>query len=162
MSLRRILLATLPALALALPAAAGPAVAVPALDFTDSSGEARDQTAEHADRLALFAETLRAELAAGGVDVVVPDCACTPRTTPFAAMAAATRAAGAELLLAGGIHKMSTLVGAVRITLLDLAADKVICDRRFSYRGDSAEAWTRAAEFAAADVLRACLAAPAG
>ena len=154
-------LAALAVLALALPAAAGPTIAVPGLDFTDSSGEARDQSAEHAEHLALFAETLRARLAEGGVTVVVPDCACTPLTTPFAEMAAATRAAGADLLLVGGIHKMSTLIGAAKVTLIDLGADKVVCTRMLSYRGDSAEAWTRAAEFAAADVLRTCLPAPA-
>jgi len=143
-------------LLLALPAAAGPRVAVPGLDFTDSSGEARDQGAEHAARLALFATTLRAGLADGGIEVVVPDCACTPLRTPFKAMAEATRAAGAELLLVGGVQKVSTLIGSVKLTLIDLAADKALCTRVLSYRGDSDEAWTRAAEFAAADVLRAC------
>ena len=154
-------LAALSVLALALPAAAGPTIAVPDLDFTDSSGEARDQSAEHAEHLALFAGTLRARLAEGGVTVVVPECACTPLTTPFAEMAAATRAVGADLLLVGGIHKTSTLIGAAKVTLIDLDADKVVCTRMLSYRGDSAEAWTRAAEFAAADVLRTCLPAPA-
>jgi hypothetical protein len=155
--------ATLAALvALALPGWAGGAVAVPELDFTDTSGEVRDQTAEHAERLALFAETLRAGLEEGGVTVVVPDCDCTPLRTPFEAMAAATRAAGADLLLVGAIQKVSTLIGAGKLTLLDLAADEVVCSRTFSYRGDSAEAWTRAAEFAAEDVLRACFPAPAG
>jgi hypothetical protein len=149
-------------LALALPAAAGPRVAVPGLDFTDSSGEARDQDAEHAARLVLFADTLRAGLAQGGIEVVVPDCDCTPLRTPFREMAEATRAAGAELVLVGGIRKVSTLIGSVTLTLIDLAADKAVCTRVLSYRGDSDEAWRRAAEFAAGDVLHACFpAAPA-
>jgi hypothetical protein len=155
MTARAAVLAAL--LALALPAEAAPKVAVPGLDFTDSSGEVRDQRAEHAARLALFAETLRARLEAGGVEVVVPDCACTPLTTPFAAMAEATRAAGAELLLVGAIHKVSTLIGGGKLTLIDLAADRVVCTRTLSYRGDSTEAWTRAAEFAAESLLRGCL-----
>ena len=71
-------------------------------------------------------------------------------------------AAGTDLLLVGGIHKMSTLIGAAKVTLIDLGADKVVCTRMLSYRGDSAKAWTRAAEFAAADVLRTCLPAPEG
>lgn len=149
-------------LAAALPAAAQERVAVPNLDFTDTSGEVRDQSAQHTAQLALFAETLRAGLEEGGVDVVVPECdpPCSPGTTPFAAMAAASRAAGANRVLVGGLHKMSTLIGMMKLTLLDLDADKVICDRWLSYRGDNAEAWVKAGEFAAADLLKACFGAP--
>ena len=43
---------------------------MPDLDFTDSSGEARDQSAEHAEHLALFAETLRAPPKVGAAATV--------------------------------------------------------------------------------------------
>jgi Protein of unknown function (DUF2380) len=147
------------ALALATPAAAE-VIAVPELDFVDSSGEVRDQAADHAARLARFAETLRAELAASGaVEVALPACAgpCSPARTPFAAMAEATRAAGAERLLVGNVHKISTLIGSVKLTLIDLPGDRVLCTRVLSYRGDDDQAWDRAARFAAEDVLRHCL-----
>ena len=112
---------------------------MPALDFVDTSGEAGDQTGDHAARLDRFAATLRAELAAPGtVDVVLPACdgACSPARTPFAAMAEATRAAGAERLLVGNIHKISTLIGTVKLTLIDLPGDRVLCTRTLTYRGD--------------------------
>lgn len=141
--------------------AADPAVvAVPALDFADSSGEPRDQKAEHAARLAAFVEALRAGLdASGRVRAVVPDCAgpCSPAKTPFAEMAAAARAKGAHLLLAGRVHKVSTLIGEVRLALIDLDGDRTLCDRRLTYRGDTDDAWSRAAEFAVEDVLAHCL-----
>jgi hypothetical protein len=146
--------------AAALPVCAAERIAVPALDFIDSSGEVRDQTAEHAARLERFAATLRAALAApGAIEVVIPACAgpCSPARTPFPEMAAATRAAGADRLLVGDIHKVSTLIGTVRLTLIDLPGDRVICTRSLSYRGDSEEAWSHAARFAAADVLGNCL-----
>ena len=148
------------AIALAAPAGAAEVVAVADLDFVDSSGEVADQTADHAARLARFADTLRAELgASGSAEVVVPACdePCSPARTPFEAMAEATRAAGAERLLVGNIHKISTLIGSVKLTLIDLPADRVVCTRVLSYRGDDDAAWEHAASFAAADVVRHCL-----
>lgn len=147
--------------ALCLAASAGMAaerVAVPDLDFRDTSGEAGDQAAKHGAQLSLFAETLRAGLDAGGIEAVVPACdrPCSPVVTPFDEMAAATRAAGTHLLLVGGLHKISTLIGSIRLKLIDLDADRVICERMLSYRGDDAQAWTRAATFAAGDVVSAC------
>lgn len=140
------------------PALATDRVAVPDLDFRDTSGEASDQAAKHAGQLALFAETLRAGLGEGGVEAVAPACdrRCSPVVTPFEEMAAATRAAGTHLMLVGGLHKISTLIGTIRLKLIDLDADRVVCERMLSYRGDDAQAWARAAEFAAEDVLSAC------
>lgn len=131
-------------------------VAVPALDYIDGSGEpGRDRAA----MLAAFAATLRTELAAAGLTVVEPACAtpCSPARTPFAEMSAASAAAGAPWLLAGAIRKVSTLIGTVTLTLIDLPGDRVICTRTLSYRGDTAEAWQRAAQFGARDVVRHCL-----
>ena len=146
------------ALGTALPALAQERLAVPSFDFTDGSGEVRDQTAEHAAQLALFNETLRGALEAGGIEVVVPACdgPCSPRNTQLKAMAAAARAVDAPLLLVGRLHKVSTLIGTIRLSVLDIDADKVVCTRSLTYRGDNAEAWTRAAEFTASDLLEAC------
>ena len=64
-------------------------------------------------------------------------------------------------MLVGGLHKVSTLIGTIRVSLIDLDADKVICARSLSYRGDDSQAWSRAAEFTATDLLRGCFQAPA-
>jgi hypothetical protein len=148
------------AIALAAPAGAADLIAVPDLDFADSSGEVGDQAEDHAARLVRFTEALRAELvASGAAEVVLPACAepCSPAQTPFATMAEASRSAGAERLLVGNVHKISTLIGSVKLTLIDLPGDRVLCTRVLSYRGDTDEAWDRAARFAAEDVVRHCL-----
>ena len=146
------------ALVLAGPLAAE-SIAVPALDFVDTSGETGSRADDHDARLELFATTLRGELAAGAVEVVLPACEgpCSPARTPFDEMAAATRAAGAERLLVGSIRKVSTLIGTATLTLIDLPGDRVLCTRTLSYRGDNDVAWERAARFAAEDVLANCL-----
>ena len=72
-------------------------------------------------------------------------------------MAEATRAAGAERLLVGNVHKISTLIGTVKLTLIDLPGDRVVCTRTLTYRGDDDQAWDRAARFAVEDVLANCL-----
>ena len=69
----------------------------------------------------------------------------------------AARAAGASLLLAGGVKRISPAMGTVRLVLIDLPADKVVCRRELTYRGDSPEAWAKAADFAAEDLLAHCL-----
>ena len=91
--------------------------------------------------------------------MVLPACdePCSPARTPFEAMAEATRAAGAERLLVGNIHKISTLIGSVKLTLIDLPADRVSAPAMLSYRGDDDAAWEHAARFSAEDVLANCL-----
>lgn len=147
------------ALLLAGPASAAGVVAVPALDFVDGSGETGDQAEAHARRLADLAGTLRAGLAASGrVRVVTPDCGdCSPARTPFAEMAGAAQGAGADLLLVGNVHKISTLISTLKLTVLDLPGDRQVCTRTLSFRGDDDEAWRRAAGFAVEDVLENCL-----
>lgn len=151
------------ALGAALPVLAADRVAVSSFQFSDGSGEVRDQRAEHAANLALFNDALRAGLSARGLDVVVPDCGgpCSPDEAQFEAMAEATRALDAKLLMIGGLRKVSTLIGLINVTLIDVTTGKVVCNRSLSYRGDNAEAWTRAADFTAMDVMRGCFGAPA-
>jgi Protein of unknown function (DUF2380) len=68
------------------------------------------------------------------------------------ALAADARRAGARYLLVGGIHKMSTLVGWAKVQMIDLREDKIVLDKRLSFRGDTDEAWRRAEEFLAPDI----------
>jgi hypothetical protein len=52
---------------------------------------------------------------------------------------------------------MSTLVGWVKFAVLDLSENKPLCDRYLTYRGDTDEAWRRAAAFTARDVGKYCM-----
>ncbi len=154
---------------LALMALLGPAahaqapapLAIAAFDFRDTSGEPRDQTAEHAARLKLFDTSLRERLAGQAQLRIVPlTCRaepCSARNNGVETLIAHAEKAQARFLLIGEFHKISTLIGTVKLAMYDLAERKVACDRSFSYRGDTDEAFERAARFAARDIGEYCL-----
>src|SRR5260370_40676484 len=56
-------------------------IAVIDFDYLDSSGEPRDQTAEHRARMAAFMSKLRADLAAGGMFAPVTSAFADPPGT---------------------------------------------------------------------------------
>jgi hypothetical protein len=133
------------------------AVVVADFDFVDTSGEVVNQSAEHRARVALFAELLRDSLAAQREYRVLPfDCPdrpCTATSMTPADFVAAARRSGAQLVVYGGIRKMSTLVQWGEIQLLDLASDKLLLRRTVTFRGDNDVAYRRAADFVG-DTLR--------
>lgn len=127
------------------------AIAVVDFGYSDSSGEPRNQKAEHDARLADFTRSLRRDLEQGGAyKVVALDCGAEPcsveRLTPEELFDAARRA-GARLLLFGGIHKMSTLVQWARVQVIDIEKNVVLDDRHLSFRGDTDNSWKRAEAF---------------
>jgi hypothetical protein len=138
-------------------AAEPPTLAVAGFNFRDTSGEVRDQTAEHATRLKAFGAVLNDDLSASPkIDPVALPCEAG-RCGDLGALAARAKAASARYLLVGEVHKMSTLVGWVKFAVLDLDANKPLCDRYLTYRGDTDEAWRRAAAFTARDVGKYCM-----
>jgi hypothetical protein len=132
------------------------AVAVADFDYIDTSGEVRDQRAEHQARMARFAELLRESISAQGDFRVLPlECAerpCTPINMQPQKFIDASRRSGARFILYGGIHKISTLVQWGDVQLLDLQADKVLFRQNVTFRGDTDEAYRRAAAFVGGSV----------
>lgn len=126
-------------------------IAVIDFDYLDTSGEVRDQSAEHRARLGAFMAKLRADLAADPrfsvVSIACADPPCTARNTPPRTLLDAAAKAGGRLLVYGEIHKMSTLVQWGKVQIIDLAADKLLDDRLLTFRGDTDEAWLRAEAF---------------
>jgi len=126
-------------------------VAVADFDYVDSSGEVRDQSEEHRARVANFAETVRANIGSQGTYRVLPlECPeppCTPLNMRSDDFIAAGRRSGARFVVYGGIHKMSTLVQWGDVELLDLQTDRLLLKRTVTFRGDSDEAYRRAALF---------------
>jgi hypothetical protein len=59
----------------------------------------------------------------------------------------AARAAGADIVLVGGIQKMSTLVQWAKIQAIDVRSERIVLEKLFTFRGDSDEAWRRAEAF---------------
>jgi hypothetical protein len=145
------------------PTAQGVGIAIVDFAYVDTSGEPTDQTAAHQRRLQAFMAALRRDFAADGqFRLVAVSCGSVPCATDGVAPADLRRAAsqaGAKILVLGGIHKLSTLVQWAKVEAIDIAADRVVFDRLFTFRGDSDEAWDRAETFVSRDV-RAALAAP--
>jgi hypothetical protein len=129
--------------------AAGNAIAIVDFNYVDTSGEARDQRAEHEARLSVFMNALKDDLAAGGkFRIIVPACRPDPCSRSSGReLSEAARAAGADLLLVGGIHKMSTLVQWARAEVIDLRSGRIVLDKLFTFRGDTDQAWKRAEAF---------------
>ncbi|MCB4767407.1 DUF3280 domain-containing protein [Ancylobacter sp. Lp-2] len=131
------------------------AVAIMDFQYLDTSGEVRDQTADHQARLKRFMSGLRQEVAASDqfrvVALACQPCALTDANAPE--LTEAARQAGADLLLVGGIQKMSTLVQWAKVALIDLKTDKKVLERLYTFRGDSDEAWRNAEGFIAGQIV---------
>ncbi|RWM21318.1 MAG: DUF2380 domain-containing protein [Mesorhizobium sp.] len=136
-------------------------LAIADFEFRDTSGEVRDQTAAHEARLNAFGVALQDGLSGNQkIDLVALPCQterCTIKDPGLVDLSKQARTASAKYLLIGQMHKMSTLVGWVKFAVLDWNNNKPICDRYLTYRGDTDEAWRRAAEFTACDVEKHCI-----
>ena len=98
------------------------ALAVLNLDYVDTSGEPRDQTAAHQRRAADFVSALQRDLASNGHYRIVPlSCGAAPCKSEMspADIQKAARAVGAKLVLISGVHKMSSLVQWAKIQIAD-------------------------------------------
>lgn len=144
------------------PSGAVAAVMVADFTYTDTSGEPADQSAAHRRRLQAFMTGLRSELAADQrVRLADPSCApaCIAEATTADALRHVAADAGAGMMVIGGIQKMSTLVQWARTAVVDVASNRVISEKLYTFRGDDDEAWQRAEAFVARDI-RDALAAP--
>jgi hypothetical protein len=127
------------------------AIAVIDFDYIDTAGEARDQRKEHEARLDAFMNAIKGDLAKSAkFRIVTPVChpsPCSLATSKVSDLLAAAREAGADILLIGGIHKMSTLVQWAKIDAFDTGAGRKVIDKLFTFRGDTDDAWRRAEDF---------------
>jgi hypothetical protein len=131
-------------------AIAAATVAVADFDYNDTSGEVADQTTAHRARVESFGRLLRDNLSHRDFRVVRPDCAepsCTAISMAADDLIAAARQGGARYLVYGGIRKMSTLVQWGEVQLLDLEREQLLFRRTVTFRGDTDEAFRRAADF---------------
>lgn len=143
---------------LAAPPAQGIGVAIQDFTYFDTSGEPIDQTAAHQRRLQAFMTAIRRDVEAeAGLRLAPLSC-----NSPCAGddLARAASAAGATILVVGGIQKMSTLVQLAKVTVIEISSGRLMFDRRYTFRGDNDEAWDRAEAFVSRD-LRGALATTA-
>ncbi|VIO77916.1 hypothetical protein CI1B_70990 [Bradyrhizobium ivorense] len=135
------------------------AVAIADFDYVDTSGEPNDQVAKHTALVTAFGEHLRRDLGGSGDYRVQPvACAqhpCTAGSMPADDFAAAARQSGAQFVVYGGIRKMSTLVQWGEVQLVDIKDNKLLLQRTVTFRGDTDEAFRRAAGFVSATLREA-------
>lgn len=134
-------------------------LAIVDFEYVDTSGEPADQTVAHQRRLQAFMTALRRDFAVQGQFHLVP-VSCGPLPCALDGLAPAdllraARDAGAKILVIGGIHKKSTLVQWAKVLAIDIAADRVVADRLFTFRGDNDEAWDRAEVFVSREIRTA-------
>jgi len=132
----------------------GVSVAIVDFAYVDTSGEPTDQAALHRERLQALMNALRRDFAADERFRLL-HLPCAPASCEAEAPAAllgSAAAVGVKILVIGGIHKQSTLVQWAKAEAIDVAADRVLLDRLYTFRGDNAEAWDRAAAFLSQDI----------
>jgi len=126
-------------------------VVVADFDYHDTSGEVADQRAEHTARLQVFVGMLRERLAEQGkYKVLQLDCdkvTCSAESIGTDDLVSAAVKAEARLLVYGGIHKMSTLIQWSSVQVVDVQRKELVLNRLFSFRGDTDDAFRRAAKF---------------
>jgi hypothetical protein len=136
-------------------------LAVASFTFEDTSGEPKTDATQHAAMLrdfqSIVSQTLSEKLK---LEVTPLPCApdkCSVDDPGMEVLADMAKKADARYLVAGGLHKMSTLVGWAKVVVVDLSPNGKVCDRLLSYRGDNPDAWERAAKFAARDLIGHCM-----
>jgi len=140
-----------------------PSLALSGFFLVDTSGEQRNQTAEHAARLARFDAIMHDELSRSGrfalKQMKCADPRCSGQAMTLAQLLSSARDAGARFLAIGAVEKMSTLVLWARLEVYDVASGQMVFNRLFTFRGDNDEAWRRAADYVARELIKN---APAG
>jgi hypothetical protein len=74
------------------------------------------------------------------------------RAAPRSRWQPVARRAGAQLLLFGGIHKLSTLVQWAKAQVIDMQTEQLVFDRLMTFRGDNDDAWQHAEAFLVKDI----------
>jgi len=137
--------------------AATPApVVVLEFSYLDTSGEPRDQRAEHSARIKEVRESLGAQLEASGRfrSVPLPDFPTAACPENASCLLQEARQAGAELVLTGAVHKISTMASQMWVGMFDANTGERVFYRQMSFRGDTDEAWRRATAYLAREVMR--------
>jgi hypothetical protein len=137
----------------------GTKVAILDFGYVDTSGETRDMTAQHQKWIQALSAGLRKDLTGeGGYQIVTPVCRpepCAVGSTPLEELERAAKDAGAQLLVVGAVHKESTLLQWAKVLGVNVDDNRVVFDKLLTFRGDSEEAWGRAENFLARELVAA-------
>ena len=124
--------------------------------YLDTSGEPRDQSAEHARRLAAMeAQTSRTScrLRAFFTSSRRRKTRRPVRQGETDCILEQARAAGAQLVLAGAVQKASTMESNVWMGVFEASDGKRVFFRQATFRGDTDDAWRHAAAFLSREIV---------
>jgi hypothetical protein len=123
--------------------------------YLDTSGEPRDQSAEHARRLAAMESDIKDILQTKGVFHIVtaPQDAPACPTGETDCILKQARAAGAQLVLAGAVQKASTMESNIWMGVFEASDGKRVFFRQATFRGDTDDAWRHAAAFLSREIV---------
>jgi uncharacterized protein DUF2380 len=138
-----------------------PALLILPLDMVDTSGETPSHAQEHEDRLVALAQYLSQALAHDGSYAIID-----PRPISNQINKARTvrlsecngceldlaRLVHADRVLIGKVDKVSTLIGSLDLSIVNVATGERVFRRVLSFRGDTDEAWQHAVRFFVRDL----------
>jgi hypothetical protein len=121
--------------------------------YLDTSGE--PHATVHEIKLQAFMTALRGDFEADdryqlAHSSCIPPCAADGSVTPDRLRAASQ--AGANILVVGGIQKMSTLVQWAKVSAIDVGTRRILFEKLYTFRGDNDEAWRRAETFVSREI----------
>lgn len=143
-------------------ATSAPSLLILPLDWVDTSGETPAHAKEHADRLTDLGQYLSRSLAQASIYSIVDPAPIAVEIEHAHATQSLDACNGCELdlaklvhadrVLVGEIDKVSTLIGAMRLNIIDVASGRTVFARVLSFRGDTDTAWDKAIQFFVRDL----------
>jgi len=139
-----------------------PTLLVLPLEMVDTSGELATGSKEHEDRLAASTRYLSQQLGSHGLYTIIDPTPIDAEIDKARAIQPLDNCNGCELDLArlvhadrvliGEFHKVSTLIGSLHLTIVDVATGQSVFRRELGFRGDTDEAWQHAVRFFVRDL----------
>jgi hypothetical protein len=139
-----------------------PTLLVLPLEIADTSGETASPAKEREDRLTTLTLYLSRELGTHELYAVIDPVSIGSEIDKARAAQPLDRCNGcerdlarlvhADRVLIGAVDKVSTLIGSLRLRIVDVATGQSIFSRVLGFRGDTDEAWQRAARFFVRDL----------
>ena len=139
-----------------------PTLLVLPLEIVDTSGETPSRAKELEDRLTTLTLYISRELGTHGLYAVIDPISIGSEIGKARATQPLDRCNGcerdlarlvhADRVLIGAVDKVSTLIGSLRLNIVDVATGQIIFSRVLGFRGDTDEAWQRAARFFVRDL----------
>jgi Protein of unknown function (DUF2380) len=139
-----------------------PTLLVLPLEMVDTSGEVPSGLTDHKERLVAATRYLSDQLAAQRLYAVLDPAPIGPDIAKAQAMQSLDKCNGCEFDLArlvhadrvliGEVEKVSTLIGSLRLRIVDVATGQAVFGREIGFRGDTDEAWQHAIRFFVRDL----------